>query len=213
MRPAIRELFQKTFQKDVFIVAGGPSLREFDFSRLRNKVTIAINSSYERLPEATALYWADDPWAAENYDSLLAHPCKLRFHARFSVSDDVMNNKLGTGLSTLLRRTGVYGIDPCKDNVRGNNSGAHALNLIANMRPSRIILLGYDMRATKHLHWHDYAKVPPYHGMYKDEFVPCIESMAEPIAKSGIKVINCSMESALMCFEKDTIENYLGDDE
>lgn len=211
MRPKIAELFTKTFRQDVYLVGGGASLKDFDFDRLKDKVTVAINSSYMKLPNATVLYWCDSPWAATNYDSLKRHPCKLRFCAQFNVIDRrIDDNEESVGEALLLRRTGEFGIDVHKDNVRGNHSGAHCLNLIGNMRPNRVILLGFDLNQTnRKTHWHDFQTVPVTADIYSDNFLPCINSMAAPLKKLGIKVINCSIESAIMCFEKDTIENYL----
>lgn len=210
MRPQIEELFSKTFRKDVFIVGGGPSLKDFDYSILNDQVTVAINSSFEKLPNATVLYWCDEPWAAKNYDSLEGHKCKLRFSARYGVSDDTLHNKKGIAGSTFLRRMGTYGIDRNKDNVCGNHSGPHAINLIANMRPNRIFLLGFDLTHIQgHSHWHDYNPTSIDPEIYADQFIPCLNSMAEPLKAAGIKVINLSMKSALLCFEKDVIENYI----
>lgn len=211
MRPDIKELYQKTFQNDVYIVGGGPSLRGFDFSRLDDKVTVGLNSAYTKLPNATALYWADETWAATNYDSLQRHQCKLRFSARFHLPENMLQRK-GTAGCTYLRRSGDIGFDTNPDNVMGTHSGAHAINLVANLRPKRIILLGYDMRETpQHTHWHDFYPVhnPVGKHMYRDGFIPCIVAMKKPLEDLGIEVVNCSMESALLCFEKDTIDNYL----
>jgi len=45
--------------QDVFIIAGGPSLEGFDFSRLDDKKTIAINHSYEYLKKPDLLCFMD----------------------------------------------------------------------------------------------------------------------------------------------------------
>jgi hypothetical protein len=210
MREEIEKLFKLTFQQDVFIVGGGSSLTNFDFGLLHDKVTVAINSAYLKLPNASVLYWCDEPWAAQNYDNLVRHPCKRRFMARFNVTDAMLAHSKGIVGCTYLRRTGIFGLDDNRDNVHGNNSGAHALNLIANMKPKRILLLGFDMcHINKKSHWHDLQTLPVHRDIYTNSFIPCIESMAKPLADRNIEVINCSIESRLLCFPKIVVEKYL----
>lgn len=210
MREEIEELFKITFQQDVFVVGGGSSLTDFDFELLKDKVTVAINTAFLKLPNASVLYWCDEPWAARHYDSLVRHPCKLRFMAKFGVSDASLSHK-GIAGSAYLKRTGIFGLADDRDSVHGNNSGAHVLNLLANMKPKRILLLGFDMGLiNRKSHWHDLHETPSVSKLvYEDGFIPCIKSMAAPIAERGIEVINCSIESRLLCFPKRVVYDYL----
>jgi len=206
VRPKIEELYSAVSGQDVFIVGGGPSLKGFDFARLKNKVTVAINDAMHVLPDATALYWADFPWVARNNDSLKSHPCKLRF---MGLANAKINDTLIQGGATVLNRVGTRGLDLNPDHVCGSNSGAHALNLVANMSPKRIILLGYDMRRFNDAsHWHPTDLYVPQ-SVYDDRFAPCVDAMAGPIQTLGIEVINCSHISALRNYKKDFVENYL----
>ena len=43
----------------VYIIGGGPSLKNFKWSELNNKKTIAINKSLLSYPNADAVYWTD----------------------------------------------------------------------------------------------------------------------------------------------------------
>jgi len=43
----------------VYLIGGGPSLKGFDWNRLRNKKSIAINKAIKFWPEADAMYWTD----------------------------------------------------------------------------------------------------------------------------------------------------------
>lgn len=211
MRERLQQLFREVRDRNVFLVGGGKSFSEYvDINDLQNQVTIAINTAIEVLPDATAIYWVDESWASENYDLLQQHSCPLRFTSKHHAQVYIDKNVFGVCNSTVLRRTGDYGFDPDVDSVRGNNSGAQVLNLIANLRPKNIILLGYDMKVG---HWHNRGKLPIKESIYSEQFVPSIASMAKEMEEKrpGISVINGSPISALGCFPfgeyRDFLEN------
>ena len=211
MKRNIQELKRKFNNKNVFIVAGGPSVSEIDINLLNNQCTIAINRSYEILPNASALYWCDASWISEHYDSVSNHNCELRFHARAGSShpDD---DYRGLANSTILSRTSEYGFDTNMNNVCGNNSGAHAINIAVNMKAKNIILLGYDMKLDgSRTHWHDGYSYGMRQNTYSEMFIPSINSMAKKIKELNINVniVNANFESDLRCFSFDSFENYL----
>lgn len=86
----------------------------------------------------------------------------------------------------------------------GGNGGFHALNLVAQMGPARIVLVGYDMRVDLGLHWHG----PHPRGMNNPaarnvaRWRRCVDDAAGPIARLGVEVINCSPVSALQAYPK-----------
>lgn len=212
MRSNLQELKKKICNKTVFIVGGGPTVKDINISDLDDQLTIAINNSYKILPNATALYWCDASWIDKNLDQVNNHNCKLRFHARpYSLSKNTYNLK-GIGDSTILCRTSEYGLDLEPDNVCGNNSGAHALNLAINMKAKNIVLLGYDMQIIeRNTHWHKghgYGLRPE---IYPNNFIPSINSMAKKVKELGLNVniINASTDSALTCFPFGSYKDYL----
>lgn len=210
MLVATQKLFDSLQGKDVYIIGGGPSVSAIDMSSLDNKKIIAINNSYKLLEKLTALYWCDANWADKHHRLLDPHPCKLRFSNRLNHA--VCDKPLAHG-EILLRKTGDFGYDPNPDHVRGNNGGVQCLNLIINMRPKRIFLLGYDMKLiNRQTHWHDgHGGNPVTASIYNNLFIPSMESLAIEIKNySEIpEIINLSMDSAITCFPKDKIENYM----
>lgn len=88
------------------------------------------------------------------------------------------------------------------------NSGANAIALAAWHGAKRIILLGYDCQRTGGMaHWH--GDHPPSLGNAKS-----LPSWPEKFRQlipllSGTEVINCSRESALDCFPRGNLEDYL----
>lgn len=210
MRTKLQLLHDKVSGREVFVIGGGPSFKKVDPTLLKDKLIVCINSAYKVFDNATALYWCDESWISAHYDNVYKHPCKLRFTARHSADGYIKKDIQGTCGSTILKRTGDYGIDTDVNNVRGNNSGAHVLNLLGNMRVKRIILLGYDMGMTDGTsHWHEGHGLPMGNYIYNDLFIPSINSMAPGLKSLKVDVVNCSSETMLTCFRKDKLENYL----
>lgn len=205
MRLPLLELQAELQGATVFIVGGGNSLRGFDYEKLSGRKVIGINQACVYLPNLTAIYWADEDWAARNDDTLNAHACKLRFCGKPHPSDAVLHTEQKLlGGATALKITGQLGLDDDINCVRGNNSGSHVINLCINAGAARIVLLGFDMKLK---HWHD-----DYTLSYTDEvyngFLDSIESIAR---STHIQIINCSIESRINVFPKVPIERVLNE--
>jgi hypothetical protein len=201
MRLPLIQLQESLSGATVFVIGGGSSLRGFDYNRLQGHKTVGINQACVYVPDLTAIYWADADWAAKNDDTLSRHACKLRFCGRYGSFPD---NALLEGGAIPLKITGEYGFDPDINNVRGNNSGCHVLNLCVNAGAKRIVLLGFDMQMK---HWHDDYSLPYTPSVYEG-FLESIESMAPHLR--DVEVINCSLNSAITTFPKVPIDDILG---
>lgn len=208
LRTRLQEFKDTIAGNDVYIIGGGPSLKTFDFSLLDNKITIALNTAYKSLKHPTAIYWADQDWVARHLEHVSKINC-FKFTSKINCDAYITQNISSFANSIVLRKEKDYGFSIDLNNVSGNNSGAQALNLVANMKPYRIILLGYDMRFKDgHSHFHEGYEINNC-TVYKELFIPSINIMAPIIQKMGIEVINCSAISELTCFKKDNIEKYL----
>jgi hypothetical protein len=215
LRPEIQSIKSKCEGENVFIIAGGPSLHGFDFSQLKGRPCIALNSAFKGIEEyLTAIYWTDNDWAAVNHDALMKFD-GLKFNARTRGDIFFKDNIKGHAGATVLNRLGDFGFSFDINCVYGNNSGAHAINFLTNMKPYRILLLGYDMSFSQgRTHWHEgYTIANPtdrsYARVYPELFIPSINVMEPFIRQLGIDVVNCNPESKLECFRKDKLENYL----
>jgi hypothetical protein len=210
LRDKLQRLHDSVAGREVFVIGGGPSFKDVDKTVLKGKPLICINTAYREFPDATALYWCDESWVANHFDQVMAHPCPLRFTARHTADGYIKSDIQATGNATVLKRTGDYGIDTDVNHVRGNNSGAHVINLLANMKARRIILLGYDMTMTGgKSHWHDGHGLPMGNYIYNDLFIPSINSMVGPLKMLKVDVVNCTVGSRLDCFRKDDLSNYV----
>jgi hypothetical protein len=211
MQPQLQELKRKLRHETVFIVGGGKSLQSVDFKRLQDELTICINDAYRFFPNATALFWVDDSWISEHYDSVMAHNCQLRFTSKHSqaMPFDMNNNPKGIANSCILARTGDFGYDKNYNCVMGNNSGTQALNLAVNMKPKTIVLLGYDMKTTGH--FHDGKRPVITQDIYRDLFIPSTNALADGIKAANVEIdiVNANPDSGLNCFRFDDYTNYL----
>lgn len=221
MRPALQELHKKIVNQNVFIIGGGPSAKDVDFSLLQNEFVVCINDAFYDFPNAIAIYWVDDGWGSENYDDLKNHICKLLFTSKLAqhISYDKNDDPKTILNATVLKRTGDMGYDSEPDCVRGNNSGVQILNLIVNMEPKNIILIGYDMKkrydeikGNEISHYHDKRRLPIGNYIYDDLFLPSMNSFAKEFFKSknnNIKIINANEDSAINCFKFGNYKNYI----
>ena len=202
MIDAISKLESQLRGQDVFIIGGGSSISELNMSLLHGKKIITINDGYDAVNpnDVVAMFWCDASWADSRYRELEKHPCKLRFSKRKQRNFNTLSGAYG---SCILHHSGDFGYESNKYGVRGNNGGAQVLNLIINMNPKCIFLLGYDMRRINNKsHFHNKHQLQVSDNIYSTLFIPSINSMAEELKKySNIPPIyNCSPFSALQCF-------------
>ena len=92
----------------------------------------------------------------------------------------------------------------------GMNSGYQAINLAYHLGAKEIYLLGFDMQRTNGLsHFHgDHPKGWANGGDYSD-WIKRIGELASDLRNEGVKVVNCSRQTALECFERSTIEDVI----
>lgn len=192
--------FTFTFNKNepVYIIAGGPSLRGFDFSTLKDKQTIVINRGFEVLPEATMLYWTDRrfyEWYKKSIDRFKGY--KVTTKISDNLTDDVIIYK---------KSSDVYN-DIVDFLSTGNNSGYGAIALAIKMGAKKINLLGYDMKSEPNsTHWHSGYQTRHNHMIY-NKMISNIERLAIYCHKNKIEVINYNMDSKLNCFIKKPLNN------
>lgn len=193
----------------VFIVAGGPSLRGFDFRRLAGKPTIAINRAHEFLPTATVLWWSDWLYWTRNQDSLVAHGASYKATA---VADYQLEQLPPEELVHRYNFTGLTGFDENPANLRhGNNSSYAAMHLAVHLGARKLVLLGVDMRHAKDgtTHFHGGYESVHLAETLKDLMLPYFKTLAAPLAARKIEVLNASPDSALVVWPRCSIEEGL----
>ena len=190
----------------VFIIGGGPSLKGFDWSSLIRKKTIAINKAIQSYPNPNVLYWTDGrvyTWLKNDIDSYKGLKYTLRRGAHYDNTNSQVH---------VLKRGRKFGLETALDTLaHGNNSGYAAINLAIHLGAKRIILLGYDMGSDgTESHFHDgYPINATSHKIYKEQFMPGFDLLAQELKGSGIQVFNASPTSKLIAFPKISIEKAL----
>jgi hypothetical protein len=186
-----------------WIIAGGPSLRGFDFSQLKGELVIAVNRAFENV-DAQIMFSMDSRF----YDWVITGALGQETRDRFSefAGAKVWLDTFGhpyEGVFT-IHSAGLHGLTASlKDGLcHGNNSGYAALNLAVCLGTSPVYLLGFDMgyAGAGATHYHDgYPQTQPDSIVktYALEF----EAQAAQISAAGCRVINCNLNSGLRCFE------------
>lgn len=186
----------------VFIIGGGPSVKGFDFDRLRGRRIIAVNNAgLDLVPWADVLFWADKRWLDWNVHRLGEHT------GQYKVSRKLPH--IPTGHDIKVLRFKPRRLSHLPDAVGGWCGGSSAINLAHLFGARVIVLMGFDMRPGN---WHDDHKLPPIDGQHREKFIPVLEAMEPELRACGVVVINTNPRSALRCFPFADIEELLAMD-
>jgi len=183
----------------VYIIGGGPSLKDFDWKRLAGKKVIAINRAFQVLPEADVLYWTDARfyrWYKEGID---------RFNG-LKVTCRVISDNPGNII--VLKANSAPSIDMRPDFISsGNNSGFGAINLAVKLGAKRIYLLGYDMVSReKETHWHSGYDVSHNHSIYT-KMTAQIGMLPDELKKLNVEVLNANPNSNMTVFRRVSLDS------
>lgn len=203
----LHEMFELDKYKECYIVGGGPSLTNFDWSLLNDKFVIAINRAYEVLPNAQIVYFTDKDYWKIHKDNMIKHSGKL-FRGT-CVLKDIKHPKV-----TEWFLSGEHGLETKSGQLRhGRNSTYAAINLAGiHLGFKKINLLGIDMKWGKPgnkstSHWHDGHKRVDSESAYKMMINNFIK-LKGYLDQHKIKVVNINNNSNLKCFPKETLEQH-----
>ena len=183
----------------VTLVAAGPSANAAPLQPLqgRSKVVV-INNSFKLARWADMLYSCDYRW-------WLRSSARTGFTG-LKVSQDRVANEV---FPEIKRVHAVRGENRLIFHSPGyicwgGNSGLQALNLVAQWNPSKILLVGYDMSIANGSHWHGDHKggLPNPRADHVERWRRLTEAAAAVLQERGIRVFNCSMQSALVSYPK-----------
>jgi hypothetical protein len=189
--------------RTVFLVGGGPSLRGFDFERLRGRgYVVAINDAMLALPWADAAFTIDVIWLRNRRLAFLAFAGE-----RIAAVPEDWPAKDWPGVR-LFRRENKAASSAGELICTGGNSGFAALGMALARGAARIALLGYDMTVPGHFHrgyeWHSRFGIQDYGRWARLFSVLQIASV-----RHGAQVINCNHRSGVRCFPFGSIEDFV----
>jgi hypothetical protein len=126
-----------------FVIAGGPSLRGFDFTRLKNEYTIGINYINKVF----------HPWMLISWDKVCYNWLKTQLIKSILVMVDVSNSNFDR--CYYVRSAGDYGRPYEIDRIFiGTHTGYAAINLALALGFSSIYLLGFDYKPDESGNYH-----------------------------------------------------------
>lgn len=190
--------------RTVYLLGGGPSLRGFDFERLRGRCVVAINALGHAAPWAPVLYFRDsgffnknralvDGWAGTVYT--ISRAVKRDAPDRvIRLRHEDLETRLSNGQGCIKA---------------GRSSGHDAFAVAALTGATTLALLGYDMRCVNgRSHSHDFYRNPDLE-LYEREFAPSFRGWDALARRAGIQVYNCTPDSALDEFEPAGLDDVM----
>ena len=187
-----------------FIIGGGPSLKEFDFSKLKNELVIGINRAYEKI-DCTINFSMDNRLYDWIKNGALGEESKEKFEnfQGVPVWVDVVGYDYPKGIYILHKaKDQKFNFRMKEGIITETNSGFGALYLAACLGANPIYLLGFDMKgfSGKSTWWHDGYPRKQGAVVYKS-FINGFDKIAPILKRKDIKVVNLNPDSALKCFE------------
>lgn len=187
----------------IVIVASGPSASYCPLEIARGQARfIAVNSSWKLCPWADILFAGDFKWWEQNAGCPEFAGVRVSIDRRACETWDINRLRCYRSDARMQFDLGIVG---------GSNSGLNAYNLAVQLKPSKILLVGFDMTLEYGLHWHgqhpEGLKNPVLDVVGK--WRRSVDNAAEIVAARGIKVINCSPVSALKRYPKMGFEEAL----
>ena len=181
---------------EIFIVGAGESLRGFDYARLRDRETVAVNKVIQDLPSATYFLTADSGIASNvlnwtthvNAVKVLAytptHRRLEKFQKTFLDFDIVIKYSGGNPCPDMGFKFGEF--------QPGGNSGFCALQFAVIMGYSPIYLLGIDLKGG-HIYDAKTLRWPTLLSQFYDAWVRGLKVLE----KTAFEVYSCSPISRL----------------
>jgi uncharacterized Rossmann fold enzyme len=182
----MRCYIQKDWQGEtVYIIGGGPSLREMDLTGLGGKI-IAINEAgLTKCPEADVLFFGDFRWYEWNKPRL-----------KHYLGQEIVTrgyDYMYPAHIQVLQWDKSFPIHPSLQAVGGLCSGGSALDFAYKRGAGKIVLLGFDMNSEGEQNWHNRHR--ELGGISRERMIASFEKVDIPV-----EIINATPNSALTCF-------------
>ncbi len=185
-----------------FIIGGGPSVNKINPKDLKGKRIITTNDAYRLFPFAEFCFFFDFDWFERNRTEL-ARFTGIKVSIAGKTHEIPWLRELKRGSKNCLSAV------PTVVN-HGVNSGHCAINLAVLLGATRIILVGFDMRVVDSNHnFHQNHEKRMKETLYAEEFIPSFDSLVDPLHILGIEIFNTTLDSAMNCFPKQELIEFL----
>jgi len=201
------------YNDEIYIIGGGSSLINFNFSKLFDKCTLAVNKAVFDVPNPNYFISVDYTFLRKInrsvFDPILAKKffvADLSFPFMKEVNGEIVDTRYDlyydlTGFDALVRAHNQKGIGYSFEDFRtGINSGYCALQLSIIFGFKKIYLLGFDLNKKDISHYHGGYGEPLVSfnsklDRYYDYFKEGLEQLKRE--KSSIQIMSCSKDSRL----------------
>lgn len=185
-----------------YIVASGPSLRGFDFTKLDGRKVIVINSSVFAYPTAPVHFFGDARWWGWNGEEV-----RRIFKGHIFTACEITEPRI----HNLVKRNPAPYVSLERGEVSMRRTSLTAtINLAVHFGCKRLILLGADQKADQdgRTHHHDPHPIPQMKGCW-DVQLKELRGVGDELRELGIEVINTSLGSRINWWPKQPIEELL----
>jgi len=186
--------------RTIVILGGGPGIPDKSIIDRLPQPIMVLKHAVSLRSDADIFFWAGRQWH-EQFAPLIAS-----FRGKYSIRRGQAPelNPICTQVSRMKYADPYFSLDPRL--VGGYCVGGSAINIAAHFGAKRILLLGYNMAGG---HWFPNHPTPVPSSNAHARHRAGIESMVPALRELGIEVINCTPKSALTCFPKGRIEDYV----
>lgn len=172
----------------VVVIGAGPSLTQADCDLVEASglPTIAVNGAWQLARFADVLYAGDLRWWVEYWDQI-----------------DIPAEKYTLSASAAQ----VFNIHRHRSKrIKGYNSGLLAIEMANHFGAEKVLLLGFDASVERGIHFHG-----PHPNIGNPDPHRCALWLAyfEALAKEYSNIVNCSRETAITCFPRQSLESAL----
>jgi len=206
--------------KEVYIVAGGTSLKDFDFNKLKDKRTIAINKTIFNMDYSQFFMTMDHSLFNKIEKQKILNKCDIpifvvNLEEKYGVIKvdnkykDTKNNSYYNlnGFLEIIesKQEGIISIDPTSTNFcHGKNSAFCAFQFAVLCNYNPIYLLGFDFVCEDNkTHFHEgYGEdIESFRKKLDDYYLHLINAIDYlKVKKPDLKIYNCSKISRLKPF-------------
>lgn len=184
----------------VVVLASGPSLTAEDIEATRGITTIAINSTIFSAPHADYCCAYDDKWWVKYGDEVKEIGCKM-------ISCSIKAHTFG-----VKRIPKTNSKELTRDTAICSSSGHHGICYAIMLGATKVILLGFDCQHTDGKRHHHPDHPEGFGNADKPErWIVEHERIAEGAKKLGVRIINCTRQTALECYERMPLSEALND--
>jgi len=176
----------------IYIVCSGPSLKDFDFNKLKDKKVIAVNYSAFNIPYFDYVCALDFDFYEDNKEQIKALNKPFYAIENYHYSD--IYKELNVNL---LTHSGEKGYDDRKGFVKhGYNSGYFAVQFALDLGYKEIHILGMDAKYSNNQYFYKNGVDDNLGYNHLNDYMRALK-MQMP---KDIKIYNYSLESSVKCF-------------